>query len=344
MMHVPFNGSSPSLTALMGGQVQLAVDTVVASTPLIKSGKIKAIAALSPQRLALLPNVPTVAESGYPGFDMGSWFAFVGPAGLPAPVQKKLEKALAETLASAEFKKKMVDIGLTPLGGNGDALRARIERELPLMRAVAARADIRWIDGRRRNLGNQPFSAARQVSVRPFDWDAQPARKAPRGRVHRKVLVVDLQRSAVLPFPAVGNLARRAHLRPGGGDLGPCAHKVHAGVVAAGVVHHLHIGPGAQAHTNLHRCVVAALLGRRAGGVVMAETVELGARMIQAVGGAPRAKALPQLGQARVAVNAGVAHGGKAHAGQGADGQGHGGRGYGGGGKTQFRACRTDTA
>lgn len=86
MMHVPFNGSSPSLTALMGGQVQLAVDTVVASTPLIKSGKIKAIAALSPQRLALLPNVPTVAESGYPGFDMGSWFAFVGPAGLPAPV------------------------------------------------------------------------------------------------------------------------------------------------------------------------------------------------------------------------------------------------------------------
>ena len=58
-------------------------------------------------------------------------------------MQKKLEKALAETLASAEFKKKMVDIGLTPLGGNGDALRARIERELPLMRAVAARADIR---------------------------------------------------------------------------------------------------------------------------------------------------------------------------------------------------------
>jgi tripartite-type tricarboxylate transporter receptor subunit TctC len=143
MMHVPFNGSSPSLTALMGGQVPLAVDTVVASTPLIKSGKIKAIAALSPQRLALLPNVPTVSESGYPGFDMGSWFAFVGPAGLPAPVQKKLEKALAETMASAEFKKKMVDIGLTPLGGNGEALRARIERELPLMRAVAARADIR---------------------------------------------------------------------------------------------------------------------------------------------------------------------------------------------------------
>lgn len=143
MMHVPFNGSSPNLTALMGGQVQVAVDTVVAATPLIKAGKIRAIAALGPQRLALLPDVPTVAESGYPGFDMGTWFAFLAPAGLPAPVQKKLEKALADVMASAEIKKKMVDLGLTPAWGNGDALRARVERELPQMRAVAARADIR---------------------------------------------------------------------------------------------------------------------------------------------------------------------------------------------------------
>lgn len=142
MLHVPFNGSSPNLTALMGGQVQFAVDTVVASTPLIKAGKIKPIAALSPQRL-LLPNMPTVAESSYPSFDMGSWFAFVGPAGLPAPVQKKLEKALADTMASAEFRKKLVDLGLTPSWASGDGLRARIERELPVMRAVAARADIR---------------------------------------------------------------------------------------------------------------------------------------------------------------------------------------------------------
>lgn len=143
MLHVPFNGSAPNLTALMGGQVQFAVDTVVASTPLIKAGKIKPIVALGAQRLALLPNVPTVAESGYPGFDMGSWFAFVGPAGLPATVQGRLEKALADTMASAEFRKKLVDIGMTPSWSNGEGLRTRIERELPAMRAVAARADIR---------------------------------------------------------------------------------------------------------------------------------------------------------------------------------------------------------
>lgn len=127
----------------MGGQVQVAVDTVVASTPLVKAGKVRAIAALGPQRLELLPDVPTVAESGYPGFDMGTWFAFLAPAGLPAPVQRKLEKALADVMASAELKKKMLDLGLTPAWGNGEALRSRVERELPLMRAVAARADIR---------------------------------------------------------------------------------------------------------------------------------------------------------------------------------------------------------
>ena len=80
MVHVPFNGSAPSLTALTGGQVQVAVDTVVASLPLIKGGKIRPVAVLSPQRLPALPQVPTVAESGYPGFQMGTWFALLAPA------------------------------------------------------------------------------------------------------------------------------------------------------------------------------------------------------------------------------------------------------------------------
>ncbi len=142
MLHVPFNGSTPSLTALMGGQVQLAVDTVVATTPLIKAGKIKPIAALGAQRLALLPDVPTVAESGFPGFDMSTWFAFLAPAGLPEPVRAKLEAALADVMAQPATQQKLESIGLTPAWGNGSALKARVERELPLMRDVAQRAQI----------------------------------------------------------------------------------------------------------------------------------------------------------------------------------------------------------
>ena len=95
---------------VMGGQVQVAVDTVVASTPLVKAGKVRAIAALGPQRLELLPDVPTVAESGYPGFDMGTWFAFLAPAGLPAPVQRKLAKALAR--ASSPSRLEEFSLGL----------------------------------------------------------------------------------------------------------------------------------------------------------------------------------------------------------------------------------------
>ncbi|WP_042880009.1 Bug family tripartite tricarboxylate transporter substrate binding protein [Cupriavidus necator] len=143
MVHVPFNGSAPSLTALAGGQVQVAVDTIVATQPLIKGGRIRPVAVLSPQRLPALPQVPTVAESGYPGFQMGTWFALLAPAGLPAPVQQKLEKALAEVANAPATRARMVELGLTPAWGNGAAVRARVEKELPEMRAVAARADIR---------------------------------------------------------------------------------------------------------------------------------------------------------------------------------------------------------
>ncbi|MDA7418873.1 tripartite tricarboxylate transporter substrate binding protein [Xenophilus arseniciresistens] len=143
MVHVPFNGSAPSLTALIGGQVQVSVDTIVASLPQIQAGKVRPLATLAARRLPSLPDVPTVAESGYPGFEAGSWFGLVGPAGLPAPVAQKLESALAEVLQPAAMKKRLVELGLTPAHGNAAALRARIESELPAMRAVAARADIR---------------------------------------------------------------------------------------------------------------------------------------------------------------------------------------------------------
>ncbi|MGH6627676.1 MAG: Bug family tripartite tricarboxylate transporter substrate binding protein [Burkholderiaceae bacterium] len=143
MVHVPFNGSGPSLTALMGGQVQVAVDTVVASSPLIKSGKIKPIAVLSAKRSAALPAVPTVAESGYPGFEMSTWFALLAPARLPAPVRARLEKTLETVMASPELRKRLDDVGLIPAYGPGQAVKQRVERELPQMRAVAARANIR---------------------------------------------------------------------------------------------------------------------------------------------------------------------------------------------------------
>ena len=143
LLHVPFNGSAPSLAALIGGQVQVAVDTVVASTPFVKSGKIKAIAVLSPARSSLLPDVPTVAESGYPGFDMSTWFALMAPANLPAPIRTKLEATLASVMASPELQKKLNNLGLIPAYAPSQSVKARIEKDLPFMRAVAARTGIK---------------------------------------------------------------------------------------------------------------------------------------------------------------------------------------------------------
>lgn len=143
MVHVPFNGSAPSLTALIGGQVQVSVDTIVASLPQIQAGKVRPLATLASHRLPSLPNVPTIAESGYPGFEAGSWFGLVGPADLPAPVAQKLEKALAEVLKPEAMKKRLIELGLTPAYADAAGLRARIESELPAMRAIAARAEIR---------------------------------------------------------------------------------------------------------------------------------------------------------------------------------------------------------
>ena len=143
MTHVPYNGSGPSLTALMGGQVAVASDTIVASMPLIKAGKIRPLAVFSNQRLKGLPDVPTMAESGYPQVELSSWFALLAPRDIPVAVKQKLEKTLAEVLASADMKAKLVDIGLQPNWGNGAAVSARMQAELPRMQAVAQRASIK---------------------------------------------------------------------------------------------------------------------------------------------------------------------------------------------------------
>ena len=143
LLHVPFNGSAPSLAALIGGQVQVAVDTVVASTPFVKSGKIRPIAVLSPARSSLLPDVPTVAESGYPGFDMSTWFALMAPANLPLPIRTKLEATLASVMANPELQKKLNNLGLIPAYAPSQSVKARIEKDLPFMRAVAARTGIK---------------------------------------------------------------------------------------------------------------------------------------------------------------------------------------------------------
>ncbi|WP_145925266.1 Bug family tripartite tricarboxylate transporter substrate binding protein [Bordetella sp. H567] len=112
MTHVPYRGSAPSLTDLMGGQIQVTLDAVPAVLPLIQSGKVKALAIATPQRSALLPDVPTMTESGLPGFVGGTWFALVAPKGTPAAVVQVLSQATIASLNDPALKKDLEMRGL----------------------------------------------------------------------------------------------------------------------------------------------------------------------------------------------------------------------------------------
>lgn len=143
LQHVAYKGSAPAMNDLLAGQIPFTVDTVAAALPHLKAGKVKAIAATGASRATQLPKVPTVSESGFPGFSADSWLAVAAPKGLPADVRAKLQKALADTMKDAEVRDKLIASGLEPAYEPAAAVAARIEDELPRMRAIALRANIR---------------------------------------------------------------------------------------------------------------------------------------------------------------------------------------------------------
>ena len=143
LMHVPYKGSAPAMTDLIGGQVPFSVDTVTAALPQLKAGKVKAIAVTTARRSSQLPNVPTFAEAGYPEINADTWIMVVAPKGTPLAVRGLLERTLAKIIATPQAKAALQAQGAEPNFAGAAASVAQIELELPLMRAVAQRANIR---------------------------------------------------------------------------------------------------------------------------------------------------------------------------------------------------------
>ncbi|NDY92511.1 tripartite tricarboxylate transporter substrate binding protein [Ideonella livida] len=142
MIHVPYKGSAPAMADLLGGQVNLSVDTLVAALPMLRAGKVKVLATTGARRAQYLPQVPTVAESGMPQFEMVSWLAIVAPKGLPAPVSRTLSITLAAALSDSAVQTALKDAGLEVGFQPAAAYDARLARELPLLRAYVAKARI----------------------------------------------------------------------------------------------------------------------------------------------------------------------------------------------------------
>jgi tripartite-type tricarboxylate transporter receptor subunit TctC len=142
LLHVPYRGSAPAMTDLIAGQVQFTFDTNVAALPMLKAGRVKAIAVTSAQRSPTLPDVPTIAESGYPGFEMVPWITIVAPRGLPAPAQTALRKALADTLADPAVRDNLQKAGVDVNPQPPSAYDEKVAKELPQLRAVVHKAGI----------------------------------------------------------------------------------------------------------------------------------------------------------------------------------------------------------
>ena len=129
MAHVPYKGSAPALQDLIAGQVQLMFDNLPPSLPQIKAGKLRALAVTSATRAPALPDIPTVAESGLPGFEASSWFGLLAPTGTPPAIIAKINDEVAKWLASPEGKEKLASIGANPAGGSPEDFARHIQAE-----------------------------------------------------------------------------------------------------------------------------------------------------------------------------------------------------------------------
>jgi tripartite-type tricarboxylate transporter receptor subunit TctC len=132
LSHVPYKGGAQAITDVLGGHVDVVAVNALEVLPLVKGGKLKVLAVMSTERSAVLPGVPTVAESGYPGFEASVWYGFVAPAGLPKPVLEKLHDAVQKAIDSKEVREQLAAAGGVPLPGP----TAQFER---LLKSDAAR-------------------------------------------------------------------------------------------------------------------------------------------------------------------------------------------------------------
>jgi tripartite-type tricarboxylate transporter receptor subunit TctC len=143
--HVPYKGSGPALTDLMGGQVHIMFDNIPSALPHIRSGKLRALATTGPTRATTLPELPTMIESGFPGYVSTAWFGLSAPAATPRDVIARLNAEGVKATKSPDFIRKMSDLGYDIVGGTPELMGSMIQDELkrwgPVVKASGAKVD-----------------------------------------------------------------------------------------------------------------------------------------------------------------------------------------------------------
>lgn len=143
VVHVPYKGTSPALTDAIAGHIQLVFGTVASTLPFVKSGQLRAIAVTTPKRLSVLPDVPTVMEAGFPGYQVTNWHGLVGPKGLPKDIQAKLNRAVNEALTAPGMDVGMAQDGLTAAGGKPEEFGSLLSSEMVRWGALAKKRGIK---------------------------------------------------------------------------------------------------------------------------------------------------------------------------------------------------------
>ena len=143
MVHVPYKGSGPAMTDLVSGQVNTMCETVPASIGFIKAGRLRALAVTTPQRISMLPDVPTTAEEGMAGYEVASNFGVAAPAGTPKPVIDKLNAEIQKALAKPEVQQQLLDQGAYATPTTPEQAQARIKAEIDKWAKVIKDADIK---------------------------------------------------------------------------------------------------------------------------------------------------------------------------------------------------------
>lgn len=145
MLHIPYKGSAPAVTDLLAGTVHMMFDNIPSSLPHIRSGKLRALATTGAKRDPALPDLPTIAEAGVPGYESGVWFGLMAPAATPREVINRLNAAAIQATKAPEFVKRMTDLGYNIIPGSpedmGRALQAEIQRWTPIVKASGAKVD-----------------------------------------------------------------------------------------------------------------------------------------------------------------------------------------------------------
>ena len=145
LVHIPYKGSGPGITDLVGGQVPIMFDSITSAMPHIKSGRAKAIAVTTAQRIPQLPDVPTVAESGYPGFEGVGWSGIVLPAGTPREIVERVSADIQKLLNDPQLRERMIERGGIPdprtPQGYADFIRSEIEKWAQVAKAANVRLD-----------------------------------------------------------------------------------------------------------------------------------------------------------------------------------------------------------